>query len=139
MKSDCATTAMAVRVRRDIGCNELNAARGHAGTNLQQLRCQHRAKGDSDPPIRGLGSLDLSRAWGRIFESDVLAALSSKNLAGSRPGGSTRIPFTARRRLIADRLRRCLSTTALVKLTREVDAEAVWAAREAREQLKVGF
>ena len=70
---------------------------------------------------------------GRIVEADVIAAASRPAAA---PTSSTarkereRIPLVGMRRTIADRLRGSLSTTASVTLTREVDAEAFFSARE---------
>jgi pyruvate dehydrogenase E2 component (dihydrolipoamide acetyltransferase) len=92
---------------------------------------------------------------GRIVEADVVAAAArgTGSPAGAAPsptvgapaesGPATaahavrqRIPLIGMRKVIADRLRGSLLTTAPVTLTREVDAEALVAARE---RLKPGF
>ena len=85
---------------------------------------------------------------GRIVEADVMAAVARKDSAPSAPQAAPapsavpaapvgpprkvreRIPLVGIRRSIAERLRGSQSTTASVTLTREVDAEAFWAARE---------
>jgi pyruvate dehydrogenase E2 component (dihydrolipoamide acetyltransferase) len=81
-----------------------------------------------------LAGLTGSGPGGRIVEADVLAALArpAPPAADQLPGGRRvrqRLPLTGVRRTIADRLRHSLSTTAPVTLTREVDAEALVAAR----------
>ena len=75
---------------------------------------------------------------GRIVEADVIAASSRPAAAPTTTSPTTstgrnereRIPLVGMRRTIADRLRGSLSTTASVTLTREVDAEAFFSARE---------
>ena len=68
---------------------------------------------------------------GRIVEADVIAA-ASRGAATSPAARAVRerIPLIGMRKTIADRLRGSLSTTAPVTLTREVDAEALFARRE---------
>ncbi len=73
---------------------------------------------------------------GRIVEADVLAAVARRAATpapstAARPGWRVRttIPLTGMRKTIAERLRSSLSTAVPVTLTREVDAEALVAAR----------
>ncbi|MGH2460223.1 MAG: dihydrolipoamide acetyltransferase family protein [Chloroflexota bacterium] len=88
--------------------------------------------------------IDLSQVVGsgpdgRIVEADVLVAVARRGAAdGPAPSPAPsvaqrrireRIPLTGVRRTIAERLRSSLATGAPVTLTREVDAEALVAAR----------
>jgi pyruvate dehydrogenase E2 component (dihydrolipoamide acetyltransferase) len=69
---------------------------------------------------------------GRIVEADVQAAVSQTQAAQARAPQRVvreRIPLVGMRRTIADRLLRSVATTASVTLTRDVDAEALAAAR----------
>jgi pyruvate dehydrogenase E2 component (dihydrolipoamide acetyltransferase) len=80
--------------------------------------------------------LSGSGPGGRIVEADVLAAVAGRAAgadAPDRPAGRRvrqRIPLAGMRRTIADRLRGSLSTIVPVTLMREVEAEALVAARE---------
>jgi pyruvate dehydrogenase E2 component (dihydrolipoamide acetyltransferase) len=87
-----------------------------------------------------LGRLIGSGPGGRIVEADVQAAVArggggAVSSAPSTPPSMTQrkvfrtVPFTGVRRVIADRLRASLSTTAQVTLTRDVDAAGLVRAR----------
>jgi pyruvate dehydrogenase E2 component (dihydrolipoamide acetyltransferase) len=71
---------------------------------------------------------------GRIVEADVLAAIANRQAPIVQRRIRERIPLIGMRRTIADRLRNSVATTASVTLTREVDAEALVAARVALAQ-----
>ncbi|MDQ6671842.1 MAG: 2-oxo acid dehydrogenase subunit E2 [Chloroflexota bacterium] len=74
---------------------------------------------------------------GRIVEADVQAAITQSQESQAPAASSTtpkrlvhdRIPLVGMRRTIAERLLRSITTTASVTLTREIDAEALAAAR----------
>jgi pyruvate/2-oxoglutarate dehydrogenase complex dihydrolipoamide acyltransferase (E2) component len=80
--------------------------------------------------VRGTGP------GGRIVEADVLAAVAARASAQPAVVAPTerrireRIPLIGVRRTIAERLRGSQSTAASVTLTREVDADVLWEARE---------
>jgi pyruvate dehydrogenase E2 component (dihydrolipoyllysine-residue acetyltransferase) len=83
-----------------------------------------------------LAGLTGSGPGGRIVEADVLAAVAGRATGAGAPSDGAarrirqRIPLAGMRRTIAERLRGSLSTTVPVTLTREVEAEALVAARE---------
>jgi pyruvate/2-oxoglutarate dehydrogenase complex dihydrolipoamide acyltransferase (E2) component len=82
-----------------------------------------------------LARLTGSGPGGRIVEADVLAAVARQaEAAGAATAPPARrirqrLPLAGMRRTIAERLRHSLTTTAPVTLMREVDAEALVAAR----------
>jgi pyruvate dehydrogenase E2 component (dihydrolipoamide acetyltransferase) len=76
---------------------------------------------------------------GRIVEADVEVAIARLGQAPAEPVSTERrvlrvVPLAGMRRTIAERLRQSLATTLHVTLTRDVDAEALVAAR--RRMLK---
>jgi pyruvate dehydrogenase E2 component (dihydrolipoamide acetyltransferase) len=84
-----------------------------------------------------LARLKGSGPGGRIVEADVQAAAAAHEepSRSPAPGGRgevlRRVPLTGARRVIADRMTASLATGAQLTLSREVDASALVAAREA--------
>lgn len=83
-----------------------------------------------------LAQIKGSGPGGRIIEADVAAEVAQRSAAPEVPVSGERrvlrtVPLAGMRRTIAERLRQSLAATLPVTLTREVDAEALVAARAA--------
>ncbi|HEV2136575.1 MAG TPA: dihydrolipoamide acetyltransferase family protein [Terracidiphilus sp.] len=89
-----------------------------------------------------LARISGSGPGGRIVEGDVMAAVARLNANSPSAAGTVRnirmrLPLTGMRGTIARRMRQSLATAASLTITREVDAEALVAARK-RMQVSLG-
>jgi len=80
-----------------------------------------------------LASLQGSGPGGRVVEADVLMAVQSKQAGMERRERKVlrRLPFSGRRRVIAERMLASLASSAQLTITREVEASQIVRAREA--------
>jgi pyruvate dehydrogenase E2 component (dihydrolipoamide acetyltransferase) len=108
---------------------------------IQELRASPIAKRLAREHGIDLSGLLGSGPGGRIVEADVMAAKARASVPhavrGSARSVRARLPLTGMRGTIAQRMRHSLATAASLTITREVEAEALVAARK-RLLLTVG-
>ncbi len=90
-----------------------------AQANAPHLSMAARAAGSGHPPARGTGP------GGLVLASD----LKSTRPSGSASGGKSEIPLKGIRKIVAERMRQSLASTAQLTLTRSFDTTAMQKAR----------